>query len=54
MPVLAFADELYLLGGRKAEVEQMTEDAESLESHGLALQPGKCAWFAIPRIRRWR
>lgn len=48
MAVLAFADDLYLLGRSKAEVERMTPDlVQALEDHGLALQPAKRAWFAM-------
>lgn len=48
MPVLAFADDFYLLGRSKHDVQFMVQDfVQALQAHSMALQPVTCVWMAV-------
>lgn len=51
-PMMALADDIYLLGRSKHEVEVMSRTLQALHAHSLALQPAKCAWLATKHEMR--
>lgn len=47
-PLLAFADDLYIVATSAAHAQQLlTELHQTLQAAGMKLQPNKCAWLAV-------